>query len=156
MMGRNKSNPLDIKMEMVFDNEEQSCYFGGDTIQGKVFITSNQNDYNLNVHFRFAWTGTIQVQPIVGNKDSRVLFSQLYKISKSKVYKTVAKTEKGSMPLYFTELLQHQQLDEGKETIMLQKKKTIAVTFNVKVPNDRILPSSTPVKRKVKNKKELL
>ncbi|KAI8888514.1 hypothetical protein K501DRAFT_282798, partial [Backusella circina FSU 941] len=130
-------------MEIVFDNEERPSYFGGDTVQGKVFITSNQSNYNLNMHFRFAWTGTVQVQPIESNKDSRVLFSQLYKISREKLYKTVAKTEKGTMPLYFTELVQHQQLDEGNETIILQKKKTIAITFNVKVPNDRVLPSST-------------
>jgi hypothetical protein len=132
--------PLDIKLEIVFD-DKQLKYYPGDQIEGKIFLTANQN-YNLR-NFRLAWTGRIQVQPIQSNKDTRIYFDECWKLG-PKLTKSPTKASKGSnsVPFYITNLvLVHQDNQEPK--VELQKNKTLGLTFKVGVPNDRPLPSCT-------------
>lgn len=132
--------PLDVKLEIALDGK-QLKYYPGDQVEGKVFLTANQN-YSLR-NFRLAWTGRIQVQPIQSNKDSRIYFDECWKLG-SKLTKSPSKTPKGSsnVPFYFTDLvLVHQDGQEPK--VELQKNKTLGLTFKVNVPNDRPLPSCT-------------
>ncbi|CAO3616532.1 unnamed protein product [Mucor fragilis] len=132
--------PLDVKLEIVFD-DKQLKYYPGDRVEGKIFLTANQN-YSLR-NFRLAWTGRIQVQPIQSNKDARIYFDECWKLG-PKLTKSPSKTPRGSsnVPFYFTELvLVHQDGQEPK--VELQKNKTLGLTFTVSVPNDRPLPSCT-------------
>ncbi|KAG2211964.1 hypothetical protein INT47_004651, partial [Mucor saturninus] len=132
--------PLDIKLEVILDNANIK-YFPGDAVEGKIFITSNQN-YSLT-KLRLAWTGRISVQPIQSNRDNRTYFDECWKLG-SNISKSATKTAKGSsqVPYYNTHLVS--VLDPALEPkVDLAKNKTMGFAFKVYVPNDRPLPSST-------------
>jgi hypothetical protein len=135
--------PLDIKIEVDLDNSStKKYYYPGDTIEGKIFITANQN-YSLS-NLRLAWTGRISVQPTQSNKDFRIYFDECWKLGPL-ILKSPKKTLKGStnVPFYKTQLISANDLDAYEPKVDLPKNKTIGLTFQVQVPNDRPLPSST-------------
>ncbi|KAI9484013.1 MAG: hypothetical protein EXX96DRAFT_560483, partial [Benjaminiella poitrasii] len=139
-------SPLDIKLEIVLDERsESSKYFPGDQITGIVYLTANQN-YSVR-NFRLAWTGRIQVQPIQSNKESRIYFNECWKLGPS-LRKSPKKAQKGSshVPFYFTHLISVNEQHSLQEPRMeLQKNKPLGLTFAVRVPSDRPLPSCTEI-----------
>ncbi|KAI8990815.1 hypothetical protein BDF20DRAFT_908661 [Mycotypha africana] len=157
------SPALDIKLKITFDNSNNDSrhirYFPGDTVEGKILLTANQA-FTLR-NFRLAWTGRIQVQPIPSNKESRIYFDECWKLSphliKSRRKATISKAKKTSgwmssshkeprrhhIPYYYTQLIPLSEVTVPEPKIELQKNKTLGLTFKVRVPNDRPLPSST-------------
>lgn len=132
--------PLDIKLEIVLDDDETTGkkipkFFPGDDINGKIYLTSNQN-YTLR-HFRLAWTGRIQAQPIQTNKETRIYFDECWKLN------TITKPTNKKSNVYSTELIPITFPNDNEPTLDLSKNKTVALTFKVHVPNDRPLPSCT-------------
>lgn len=130
---------LEIKLDIVLDDDETSGksipkYFPGDDINGKIYLTSNQN-YTLQ-NFRLAWTGRIQVQPIQTNKESRIYFDECWKLA------SITKPTNKKSNLYITELVPI-HANNYEPLFELPKNKTVAFTFKVRVPNDRPLPSCT-------------
>lgn len=133
-------SPLDIKLEVLLDNTSLK-YYPGDQVEGKIFITSNQN-YSLT-KLRLAWTGRISVQPIQTNKDFRIYFDECWKLGND-ISKSPTKTAKGSSQVVYYNTHLVSVLESIQDTkVELQKNKTIGFTFKVLVPNDRPLPSST-------------
>lgn len=143
--------PLDIKIEVILDNNNNNTavatkrpyYYPGDTVEGKIFFTANQN-YTLS-NLRLAWTGRISVQPIQTNKDYRIYFDECYKLGPV-ITKSLTKATKESsqvtfynshlVPVAYNNLEEEAKLD-------LPKNKTIGLAFQVQVPKDRPLPSGT-------------
>jgi hypothetical protein len=135
--------PLDVKLEIILDsNNNQSKYFPGDAIHGKVFFTANQSHTLRN--FRLAWTGRIHVQPIQSNKDGYTYFDECWKLG-STLTKSPIKAKKGasSVPCYTSQLILDAATSSEAPIVKLQKNKTVALAFTVHVPNDRPLPSCT-------------
>jgi hypothetical protein len=132
---------LDVKLEVILDNNEQPRYFPGDAIHGKIFVTANQS-YTLR-HFRLAWTGRIQVGPIQSNKYKHTYFNECWKLGPI-LTNSLTKDQTGStnVPSYVTELVLAATVSE-EPIVELQKNETIALAFTVYVPNDRSLPSCT-------------
>ncbi|KAI8640449.1 hypothetical protein BD408DRAFT_434202 [Parasitella parasitica] len=134
--------PLDIKLEIVFDSSVK--YFPGDQVKGMIFLTANRN-YSLR-NFRLAWTGRIQVKPVESDKDGRTYFDECWKLG-STLVKSPTKAARGSshVPLYITNLVLAQENNQEPK-VELQKNKTLGLTFKVRIPNDRPLPSCTNAK----------
>ena len=129
---------LDIKIEIALDKNNVK-YFPGDTIEGKIFLTSNQN---CSLHeFRLGWSGRILVQPVSTNKDARIYFDECWRLGPNLV-KSKSKTPMGNsnVHLYHTELVLASNIYEPEPKLKLPKNKPIALSFSVQVPNDRPLP----------------
>ncbi|KAI8334523.1 hypothetical protein EDC96DRAFT_412905, partial [Choanephora cucurbitarum] len=132
---------LDIKIEIALDKNNVK-YFPGDTIEGKIFLTSNQN---CSLHeFRLNWSGRILVQPVSSNKDSRIYFDECWRLGPT-LTKSKSKTSMGNsnVPLYHTDLILASNMYDPEPKLKLSKNKPIALSFSVQVPNDRPLPSCT-------------
>ncbi|KAI8087850.1 uncharacterized protein B0P05DRAFT_584555 [Gilbertella persicaria] len=133
--------PLDIKIEIVLDKNNVK-YYPGDSIEAKIFLTSNQN---CSLHdFRLNWTGLIQVQPVQFNKENRIYFNECWKLGPTLI-KSNTKTSKGNsnVPFYHTRLILSSNNYDPEPRLDLPKNKTVGLSFVVHVPNDRPLPSCT-------------
>lgn len=132
--------PLVVKLEIVLDNEQQR-YFPGDAIHGKIFVTANQS-HTLR-HFRLAWTGRVNVEPIESNKDNYTYFNGCWKLGRTLIKSsTKAQKDRISVPCYTTELVLAITSSEEPQ-VELQRNQTIALAFTLHVPDDRPLPSCT-------------
>lgn len=132
--------PLAVKIEVLL-NDKDKKFYPGDTVRGKIFITSNQN-YSLK-NLRLAWTGRIHVQPLKDNKEVQKYFNECWKLG-PKITKAPSKTPYGSSQISFYkgELISVTDQD-AEPKVELSKNKPFAFAFEVHVPNDRPLPSST-------------
>ncbi|KAI8983498.1 hypothetical protein BDB01DRAFT_850636 [Pilobolus umbonatus] len=130
---------LSVKLEIRLDNSSPK-YHPGDIIQGNIFVTPSMK-YELN-KLGLAWTGRIQVKASETNIETRYYFRNTYKLRLLSNKSQKAVVDHTNVLVYTSDFVNTTNAVADYH-LTLSKNKTSSFAFQVAVPNDPPLPSST-------------
>lgn len=129
----------DVTMRLVLD-EQQRPYFPGESIRGKVLLACPQS---IHPHaLRLIWAGGVTIQPTPQNHESFLYFKRTFAICDNKLK---GKRVGTGWTFKASAFVENYDTASAPLSLVLEQSVTYSFSFDVQVPVDVLLPSSTEV-----------